>query len=193
VDTEEGIMETVKVDIQKLQLLNDRINQTIDALAQLRQTVHAYTPMTGLQHSVGSVPFAQGFGQTFGQGFGIGYGQSAQSMFSPVGLQHAMSPYASAQGLPYGYLGQSNPFAQTNPFAQSNPYAQSNPFVQGYPISQSYLPQSQFGAWSPVSSGLSHTGLVPRPDIAIGRIDPMTAWWISQQFPYAFSPVAPVL
>ena len=31
-------MEKVQVDARKLQLLNDRINQTIDALNQLRMT-----------------------------------------------------------------------------------------------------------------------------------------------------------
>ena len=37
-------METVKVDIQKLQLLNDRIAQTIEALNLVRMSVH------GIQH-----------------------------------------------------------------------------------------------------------------------------------------------
>jgi len=40
-------METAKVDIKKLQLLNDRISQCIDALAQVRLSVH------GLSHSSG--------------------------------------------------------------------------------------------------------------------------------------------
>lgn len=38
-------METAKIDIRKLQLLNDRINQTIDALNQVRLSVH------GLSHT----------------------------------------------------------------------------------------------------------------------------------------------
>lgn len=38
-------METAKIDIRKLQLLNDRINHTIDALNQVRMSVH------GLSHS----------------------------------------------------------------------------------------------------------------------------------------------
>jgi hypothetical protein len=38
-------METANVDIRKLQMLNDRINQTIEALNQVRLSVH------GLQHS----------------------------------------------------------------------------------------------------------------------------------------------
>ena len=77
-------METAKVDIRKLQLLNDRINQCIDALAQVRLSVH------GLSHSnplgqIGSNPWqqqqqvpggvTQGFGsQGVPQGYGFGQG-----------------------------------------------------------------------------------------------------------------------
>jgi hypothetical protein len=43
-------METANVDIRKLQLLNDRINQTIEALNQVRLSVH------GLQHTTQQVP-----------------------------------------------------------------------------------------------------------------------------------------
>lgn len=113
-------METVKVDIQKLQLLNDRINQTIEALSQLRQTVHAYTPPVGLQHSVANVPFAQGFG--------LGYGVNAPTMFSPVGLQHTVAPFATAQNFPLGY----------------------NIAPQGYPIAQSFMPTAPLGWWNPM-------------------------------------------
>ncbi len=41
-------MDTAKVDIRKLQLLNDRINQCIDALNQVRLSVH------GLSHTAAS-------------------------------------------------------------------------------------------------------------------------------------------
>ena len=51
-------METAKVDIRRLQLLNDRVNQCIDALNQVRLSVH------GLSHTGGTVPGVQaGFGQ----------------------------------------------------------------------------------------------------------------------------------
>ena len=49
-----------KVDIRKLQLLNDRISQTIEALNQVRLSVH------GLSHTAG-VP-----GQVPGLGYGYG-------------------------------------------------------------------------------------------------------------------------
>lgn len=52
-------METVKVDIRKLQQLNDRINQTIDALGQLRQSVHGFQQTVGLQHTTPTYGFTQ--------------------------------------------------------------------------------------------------------------------------------------
>src|SRR5215510_4409791 len=66
-------METAKVDIRKLQLLNDRINQCIDALNQVRLSVH------GL--SAGAVPFKTnpffpGVNPGIPTGFGA-YGQFA--------------------------------------------------------------------------------------------------------------------
>jgi len=195
-------METVKVDIQKLQLLNDRINQTIDALAQLRQTVHAYTPpMAGLQHSMGAQQFGPQFGQQFGpqfgqqfgQGFGQGYGIGSPAMYSPVGqqgLQHTVPQYGSTPGFGYNVGAQVNPYAQSAQLGQANPYAQSAQWGQGAPYGQSFAPTAPVGWWNPMG-GLSHTGFVPRPDIS--RLDPTTAMWIAQQFPYAFSATPPVL
>ena len=81
-------METVKVDIQKLQLLNDRITQTIEALNQLRMSVHGI----GIQHT--SSPFGYGvYGspyQTFNPSFAS---QSFGPSFSPYGgVYNAMQP-----------------------------------------------------------------------------------------------------
>jgi len=62
-----------KVDVRKLQVLNDRINQTIDALNQVRLSVH------GLGHTGGFM--SQGFPQTqWG-------GQFPQSQFGQQGMQ----------------------------------------------------------------------------------------------------------
>ena len=54
-------MDTVKVDLQKLQLLNDRITQTIEALDQVRASVH------GIQHSMGAGQQQVGLGQGWQQ------------------------------------------------------------------------------------------------------------------------------
>jgi hypothetical protein len=45
-ESEEGTMETAKVDIRRLQMLNDSIVRTIEALNQVRLSVHG-----GLQHT----------------------------------------------------------------------------------------------------------------------------------------------
>lgn len=121
-----------KVDVRKLQILNDRINQTIDALNQVRFSVH------GLGHTGGLQSFnpylTQGFGmqQPFGMGVpGIGLQQGLQgglsggfpgmSPQSTLGFQHSpyqqllQNPYLSQQlfqspwsqfGSPWNVLGQ---------------------------------------------------------------------------------------
>lgn len=76
-------METVKVDIQKLQLLNDRIAQTIEALNQVRMSVQ----VQGIQHS----PY--GFAPTYGAFAQTPFVQSSFSPFTP----YAFSPYGSPQ------------------------------------------------------------------------------------------------
>lgn len=83
-------METAKVDIRKLQVLNDCINRTIEALNQVRLSVHA----GGIGHSA---PMGlQGIGTPafLGGGFPGSYGAFA----SPFGL----NPQAAAGMVP-GY------------------------------------------------------------------------------------------
>ncbi len=102
-------METVKVDMQKLQLLNDRIAQTIDALNQLRLTVHGiqHTPaqMTpwGVPVAFGQSPWGQSpwgqptfaqptfaqpsYGQSFVSPYNIGFGGLSHSTFEPTWWQ----------------------------------------------------------------------------------------------------------
>ena len=74
-------METAKVDIRKLQLLNDRINQCLEALSQVRLTVH------GLSHTAGQIP---GQGLPSGVG-GFGYPQAG------IGLPQA-APFGAFGG-----------------------------------------------------------------------------------------------
>lgn len=74
-------METAKVDLRKLQLLNDRINQTLDALNQLRVSVH------GLQHS--------GIGQVPTYAAGVGYGVDPR-----IAAAYAMVPNATQFAAP---------------------------------------------------------------------------------------------
>lgn len=114
-------METAKVDIRKLQLLNDRINQCIDALNQVRLSVHGLSQ--GLSHTTGQTGIGPGSQYGFGQaGFGA-------SPFNQVGV----NPFGlGSQG--FGQMPVQNPLAQgfapglshstgLSPFAQGvNPY-----------------------------------------------------------------------
>lgn len=128
-------MDTVKVDLQKLQLLNDRITQTIEALDQVRASVH------GIQHSMGAS--RQGFASELGmgqQGMGQGWQQGGLSHSNPQ--PGGFRPFAGMmqqpqQGFgPYGFQGQAqpgvNPFVPQGGISHSgygqqigmNPYAQ---------------------------------------------------------------------
>lgn len=89
-------METAKVDIRKLQLLNDCINRTIEALNQVRLSVHA----GGLQHS--AQMGLQGLGSPFG-GFPGSYPGAYTSPFGISPQQAAMMPGFAQVGALNGY------------------------------------------------------------------------------------------
>jgi hypothetical protein len=114
-----------KVDVRKLQILNDRINQTIDALNQVRLSVHGLGHTGGLQSQFS--PFlSQGFGmqQPYGMGGVPGYG-----------LQ---------QGIPGGFPG----FIPQPPFG--SPFGfQHSPFQQ---LTNPYLSQGLTSPWSQIGS-----------------------------------------
>ena len=113
-------METAKVDIKKLQVLSDRINQCIDALNQVRLSVH------GLAQSN---PFTQGQGFGGQQGLGqAGIGGLSHTSGNPFPTMGGINPYANpysgfgagigALGLgPQGqFPGQTGQFPGTSPF-----------------------------------------------------------------------------
>src|SRR6185369_8463289 len=86
-------METAKVDIRKLQLLNDRINQCIDALNQVRLSVHGLSQ--GLSHTSPQGQAGLNPGSQYSQGFS-GFGSNP--------FQTGVNPY----GNPFGQTG--NPY-----------------------------------------------------------------------------------
>lgn len=160
-----------KVDIRKLQLLNDRINQTIDALNQVRLSVY------GLSHTAAGVqpqiPGMTGYGGVgYGMGQGIGYGVGAQpwnAFSSPFGLSHTSAPQqapwlGASLGINplYGNVGQQFgiPFG-AQPFAQ--------PFAAGAGVAGQV----------PWQLGISHSS----PELEALRV--------SQTFPYAFAHITP--
>lgn len=101
-------METAKVDIRKLEILSERVNQVLDALHQVRLSVHGYQPFS----QVGGSPTTQYGYPTWGQPYGYGVSPLAaqqllsQQGISPFGPLAAQSPYS-----PFG-----QPFAGVNPF-----------------------------------------------------------------------------
>jgi hypothetical protein len=167
-------METAKVDIRKLQLLNDRINQVIDALHQVRLSVHA---------------LQQGY-QTQQQPYGAGLGtQAFGQTFNPLFQQ---TPF------------QQTPFQQT-PFQQSfgqgmNPLFGHAQFPQGLnpmnPLTTGGTPGLLHSGTPWLGGqGLSHTGSEQDPYGYHRPIwsDPLLAARVSSTFPYAYSPVPPVV
>jgi len=174
---------TAKVDIRRLQLLNDRIAQTIEALNQVRLSVHGL----GLSHTAGNVP-----------GFGLGnVGGNVGLGFGGLPFQGGV-PYGFQGGVPYGLQGGN---IGLNPGFLPPGIQHSSPFGYGFP---QHLPQAVAGGW-PVQNGiwgnqniggfgggLNHTSpeVLDFQNRALGLgLDPYTVARIIQSFPFAQSAV----
>ncbi len=158
-------METAKVDIRKLQLLNDRVNQCIDALNQVRVSVH------GLSHTTGAIPGIQAGLNPLVQNPGFGPGYPAFTQFGQIPITQPLTQ-TFVPGLSHttGQIG-------TSPM-----------LVPGVTA----VPGIAATAWNPYL-GLSHTSPelehYPRPVWA----DPFLAARIAQTFPYAQYAFPPVV
>jgi hypothetical protein len=209
-------METAKVDIRKLQLLNDRINQCIDALHQVRLSVHALQQgyQTQQPYGMGFNPFQSfqqgpwnqflqqqpfGFGQginpqLFGQGQQFGQGQ-------PFG--QGINPQLFAQGQQFGQginpqlFGQGQQFGQGQPFGQGmNPqlFGQGQQFGQGQTFNPTQQNPGLLHTGMPFQTqGLSHTGFEQEFYNRPLSTDPLLAFRVATTFPYAHFPVPPVV
>src|SRR5262249_31770159 len=116
----EGTMEA-KVDIRKLQLLNDRINQTIEALNQVRLSVHGISHTNPLQGQLGQLQGQDPFG-----GFGVNpfYGMQQQMPGFVPGYGQGFSHTSGAGWGGNPFLGQINPLlAQVNPLLAQQEWA----------------------------------------------------------------------
>ena len=167
-----------KVDIRKLQLLNDRITQTIDALNQVRLSVHGL----GLGHSAMS-PAAFGSSQAFGHpqalsglagassGFQSGF-QGFPASIGALGLQHSTMNPLLLQSL----------WAQ-NPYAFQS--AAASPFASQLGVGSL---ASSLGAHlqSPLG-GLSHSS----PEM-LDQLRASDPYRISQTFPFLGTPMSPL-
>jgi hypothetical protein len=179
-------METAKVDIRKLQVLNDCINRTIEALNQVRLSVHA----GGLSHSaaLGALPFFGGYptagypsypnvygASVYGAGIpqAVGYPQYAQSL----GLGHTA---AMTGGYWPSSIGMQSAYGSPIFGAQS---AYGAP-LWGNPAAAAY------GAYGP--TGLGHSA--PSAGVAYeAYADPFIQSRIGQTFPFVqwgYSPYA---
>jgi hypothetical protein len=174
-----------KVDVRKLQILNDRINQTIEALNQVRLSVH------GLGHSALQNPYPGGTGAPF-----PGTQNPYQNMGGPLSQLHTQ---LGQQGFPSGMGFQHSPFTpqQANPLV--NPYVTNpmslwgqgvpSPFqgaqnpLQGVPSPFTGGQQGGLGGVAGTGGGLFHSS----PDIIDRQIaearasDPQR---ITQTFPF---------
>jgi hypothetical protein len=148
-------METVKVDMQKLQLLNDRIAQTIEALNLVRMSVH------GIQHTH-ATPSPWGYGAAYGVTPPLG---CAVPFVSPFGA----GPYA---GTPFG----ATPYAAT-PYA-GTPYAATA--LGGIQHSSASMVSPTLGGWTMPygSNGISHTAWDPAWQARAAQTFPLV------QYPY---------
>lgn len=106
-----------KVDVRKLQVLNDRINQTIDALNQVRLSVHGVQGLghTGVPPQLGQMTQGFGFPQTQGwgqQGFtgGLGHTGGIPPQLNP--LSYLMQQGFGQQGLGQQGYGQQGGLGQ---------------------------------------------------------------------------------
>lgn len=153
---------TAKVDVRKLQILNDRINQTIDALHQLRLSVHGYQP-TGV---TGGFPQQQQFGMPGLQHTGIGqtYGMQGYGIDPRIAQMYGVG----VQGInPYQMLGQ---------VQWPQQYGQQNPFVG----------QQGVGGLSHTGLGMNQLGINQG---FTQDVDPVR---MMQIFPNLFAPVNPL-
>src|SRR5438094_4740025 len=114
-------METAKVDIRKLQLLNDRINQCIDALNQVRLSVHGLSQ--GLSHTGAQPGINPGSPYGFGQA-GFGANPFGQTGVNPFGLgSQGFGQMPGQIPLGQGFAPGLSHTTGVSPFAQGpNPY-----------------------------------------------------------------------
>ena len=189
-------METAKVDIRKLQLLNDRNNQCIDALNQVRLSVHGLAP-AGLSHTTGQfpTPFLGGGvnpAQFLGGGVIMGGGVNpAQTMGYGQGLPGSVQGFGSPQG--FGNQGFGNPgFGATGFAPQVAPgLSHTSAWPNAGLFSQGINPYSQ-GINQGVNPFANPYGGQIGPE-AFGLTDPTLTARIAQTFPYAQFPAPPVV
>ena len=165
-----------KVDVRKLQVLNDRINQTIDALNQVRVSVHGLGHTSAMQPPLNPLSFlGQGYGGYQGYGPQQPYGFGSQGLFPGLGGQ-----FGGLQGLQGGggFGFQHSPF---NPYL--NPFMNPS-LITPWGIGVTPLSGSPWGGIAGgIGGGLFHSNqeLIDKQLAEVRASDP---YRISQTFPF---------
>lgn len=171
-------METAKVDIRRLQLLNDRINQCLDALNQVRLSVH------GLSHS-GIAPEVTGAGFPLTQDPRLGDPRLADPRFAAGMFAAPIQAPAWGQGLAH-----SAPGYGAAGYGAAPGYGIYGTIPGGF--WPGMTPQAQ-GPLGFAPGGLSHTGAELEGFNRPSWGDPFLAVKVAQTFPYARFVVPPVV
>jgi hypothetical protein len=164
-------METAKVDIRRLQTLSDCINRTIEALNQVRLSVHAGNPYAQLGLQGAGAPF---FG-AFPGAFSVAPQLMGQVPGVIQGLAHSgASPFINQLGVnPWTNLAQLQNVAAQN--AINNPFNQAfNPSFNAALNGNAITPFAQTGL------GHSAFGSTFNNDF----VDPYASARIAQTFPF---------
>jgi hypothetical protein len=169
-----------KVDVRKLQILNDRINQTIDALSQVRMSVHGLGH-TGVPTSMINPFMTQGFGYPSVPPFpGI----------SPIPPVPPMSPFGMVPPIPFpGPLGFShtpytplvNPLFNIPPTPFTPSFA--NPILS--PIPTPGVTPNWPTPWTEFGRGLFHTPIDPL-ELKLLEMRAIDPFRIRETFPYMY-------
>jgi hypothetical protein len=178
-------METAKVDIRKLQLLNDRIAQCFEALNDVRLSVHA---VQGLSHTSALDPrTANVYGSVQGSPFGVGY--VPVSPFQPfqtvLPYQQMTTPFLGSQA----YIPGTAPTIASQASAiGANPVGTWDPRLDPRFAASMVTPLGVQPLTSNplIGIGLSHTSADPiDPYNRFAWSDPILAARVVQTFPYA--------
>lgn len=97
-------METAKVDVRRLHVLNDRINQTLEALNQVRISIHAlqYVPDERIPlHAFSQQPLGYGYSVPFATPGFNNFNNYPLPYATPYGTPYA-TPYGTSYATPYG-------------------------------------------------------------------------------------------
>ena len=132
-------METAKVDVRRLQVLNDRINQTLEALNQVRISIHA------LQFVPDERIPLQAFGpQPLGYGLSVPFGAQGYNTYPLPYAAGYPTPYPT----PYGTQPVSFGFGQYpfQPQSWATPWTRSVTAMNGHDDTQARFVDPRFAA-----------------------------------------------